>query len=255
MKKLSIALVLSLLLSMFAVSASAANFVASVQQKAAPTIQENEQYAQQNANSAGAAILNQSGDIVAGVSTSDIVVTAVSSVDDSAVSAEIQARLSAAYDQIENADSLRALLPEIDAILEDLGFEGTADDLVVQELFDLSATDEVKEYLEEDGNTLTVRMDADLDPDEFAVVLQNTEDDNWEYVEATINADGTVDASFDSLAPVAIAVDNYDVEVSPDAPTSPQTGTDLPVGWILVAVLAGVLLVGAFVVRKRHAAN
>jgi uncharacterized protein (DUF1330 family) len=255
MKKLSIALVLSLLLSMFAVSASAANFVASVQQKAAPeivayTTASGETVSDQYGNAAGALIRDQNGDTVAGVATSDIVVTPVSS-NDSAV----QARLSAAYDQIENADSLRALLPEIDAILEDLGFEGTADDLVVQELFDLSATDEVKEYLEEDGNTLTVRMDADLDPDEFAVVLQNTEDDNWEYVEATINADGTVDASFDSLAPVAIAVDNYDVEVSPDAPTSPQTGTDLPVGWILVAVLAGVLLVGAFVVRKRHAAN
>lgn len=261
MKKISVALVLTLLLGLFAFPVAAANFKDSVEQKQAPTVatitdKNGETITDKNGNPASAVIRDKNGNTVIGIAASEIVVTAIAD-KATALTEEAQEMMDNAYEQIQNVSSLAELVPELDDILKDLGFEGTAEDLVVQDLFDISVSDDVKEYLAA-GNTLTIRFEANLNADDLAVVLHNYEDDNWEVVDSEVNEDGTIDATFTSLSPVAIAVDSYDVAVdtSANAPTSPQTGNDFPFTGMIVALLVVcAVVVGVVVVRKKQTAN
>jgi hypothetical protein len=261
MKKISAVLVLTLLLGLFAFPASAANFKDSVEQKQAPTIttitdKNGETIKDKDGNAASAVIRDKNGNTVIGISATEIVITAVADTA-TELTQEAQEKMDNAYEQIQNASSLTELVPELDDILETLGFEGTVEDLVVQDLFDISVSDDVKEYLAA-GNTLTIRFDLEMDPDDLAIVLHNYEDDNWEVVDSEVNEDGSVDATFTSLSPVAIAVDSLNVEVdtSANAPTSPQTGTDHPVTGIFVAVLlVCAVVVGTVLIRRKKMAN
>jgi LPXTG-motif cell wall-anchored protein len=263
MKKISAVLVLTLLLGLFAFPASAANFKDSVEQKQAPTVttitdKTGETIKDKDGNAASAVIRDKSGNTVVGISATEIVITAVADTSASTeLTQEAQEKMDNAYEQIQNVSSLAELVPELDNILETLGFEGTSDDLVVQDLFDVTVSDDVLEYLAA-GNTLTLRFDLGLNPDDIAVVLHNYEDDLWEVVDSVVNEDGSVDATFTSLSPVAIAVDSLNVEVdtSDDAPTSPQTGTDHSVTWIVMAALMiCAVAVGAVLIRRKKMAN
>ena len=262
MKKFASLLMAALLLVAMALPASAAvNFVDSVEQKPAPTV---ETVTDASGNEVSAIIQDASGNEVHGVTADQMSITPVS--DLASAPAEIREQLEAAYEQIQNAASVANLVPDVDvaSILQTMGSSSSVEDLVVRDVFDVSVSGEAAEFLAQEGNAITIRFQLNIAPTSTLLVLHNYEGSNWEVIDddkVVINNDGSVDVSFDSLSPVAFVVDQTETDTSAstddDAPTSPQTGDSSlpPVAGAGLIALGTIALVSAVVVWKKRAQN
>ncbi len=153
-----------LLVAALVVSANAAEFTPSVEQKGAPT-----------------------------VSVSDtgkkVELTPVSESDEA--SAEAKALLEEAYKSVEAAKSLADVAPELTEVLAKLDSTADVADLVVRDLVHVSV-----EQGEDETTVLT--FDLDLDKDDVLVVMMYV-DGKWVAIDpelVTINANGTVSVQF-----------------------------------------------------------
>lgn len=262
MKKLALFLVAAMMLFTLAIPASAdVKFTGSVEQKPAPTV---EPITDENGNEVAAIIRDQNGNEVAGVDATQLTITPVS--DLANAPEEIREMLEAAYEQIQQAETIDDLVPDVDlnTVLQEMGSAASVDDLVVRDVFDVSVSGAAAEYLAQDGNNITFRFALNIAPTATLLVLHNYEGSNWELIDndrVVINADGSVDVTFDSLSPVAFVVDKTetDTSVSTDAnaPTSPQTGDSTlpPVAGAGLMVLGCVAVASAVVVWKKRAQN
>ena len=262
MKKFASLLMAALLLVAMALPASAAvNFVDSVEQKPAPTV---ETITDASGNEVSAIIQDASGNEVAGVTADQMSITPVSGAANAP--AEIREQLEAAYEQIQNAASVANLVPDVDvaSILQTMGSSSSVEDLVVRDVFDVSVSGEAAEFLAQEGNAITIRFQLNIAPSSTLLVLHNYEGSNWEVIDddkVVINNDGSVDVTFDSLSPVAFVVDQTETDTSAstddDAPTSPQTGDSSlpPVAGAGLIALGTIALVSAVVVWKKRPQN
>lgn len=262
MKKFASLLMAALLLVAMALPASAAvNFVDSVEQKPAPTV---ETITDASGNEVSAIIQDANGNEVHGVTADQMSITPVSGAANAP--AEIREQLEAAYEQIQNAASVANLVPDVDvaSILQTMGSSSSVEDLVVRDVFDVSVSGEAAEFLAQEGNAITIRFQLNIAPSSTLLVLHNYEGSNWEVIDddkVVINNDGSVDVTFDSLSPVAFVVDQTETDTSAstddDAPTSPQTGDSSlpPVAGAGLIALGGIAIVSAVVVWKKRAQN
>ena len=262
MKKFASLLMAALLLVAMALPASAAvNFVDSVEQKPAPTV---ETVTDASGNEVSAIIQDASGNEVHGVTADQMSITPVSGAANAP--AEIREQLEAAYEQIQNAASVADLVPDVDvaSLLSAIGSSSSVEDLVVRDVFDVSVSGEAAEFLAQGGNAITIRFQLNIAPSSTLLVLHNYEGSNWEVIDddkVVINNDGSVDVTFDSLSPVAFVMDQTETDTSAstddDAPTSPQTGDSSlpPVAGMGLIALGCVALASAAVVWKKRAQN
>lgn len=262
MKKLALFLSVLLIAVTLAAPASAAvNFTPSVEQKPAPTV---DTVTDANGNEVSAIIRDQNGEEVHGVSidSGELIVTPISQASQAAQA--ISEMLTKAYEQIQQADTIADLAPDVGDFLQTIGSASQVADLVVRDVFDVSLTGTAAEYLAQEGNNITLRFDVGVAPSATLIVLHNYEGSNWEIIpddRVVQNADGTVDVTFDSLSPIAFVVDSTETDTSAstdaDAPTSPQTGDSSlpPVAGAGLIVLGCVALASAAVVWKKRAQN
>lgn len=262
MKKLALFLSVLLIAVTLAAPASAAvNFTPSVEQKPAPTV---DPITDSNGDQVSAIIRDQNGGEVHGVSidSGELVVTPISQASQAAQA--ISEMLTKAYEQIQQADTIADLAPDVGDFLQTIGSASQVADLVVRDVFDVSLTGTAAEYLAQEGNNITLRFDVDISPSATLIVLHNYEGSNWEIIpddRVVQNADGTVDVTFDSLSPIAFVVDSTETDTSAsadaNAPTSPQTGDSSlpPVAGAGLIVLGCVALASAAVVWKKRAQN
>lgn len=99
---------------------------------------------------------------------------------------------------------LSVLIPELNDIAKSaLGEGATADDLVIRELFDVTAVcEDLIKLLEVEGNTITLTFKMVVPEEDFLTVM-TLNDGKWEQVEEVKNNDdGTVSVKFSQFCPV-----------------------------------------------------
>ena len=259
MKKLAVFMLAMALAVSTSISAIAAGFTPSVQGKDAPDVVITED---ENGNEVVANIIDESGDVIEQVYTTEITITPVSKSDEAPE--EIKGALDKAYQQIKSAASLTELVPEMPEFLKNISDDLTVENLVVRDLFDVTVDAETKALLEA-GNSIQLSFKLGVAADEFVVCLHNYSEDLWEVIDndkVKNNGDGTVTVEFTSLSPIAFAVQNTKgnapVKALDSVATSTTTNTEVKqnpntgVGNIAgVAGMALVASVAALVVAKR----
>ena len=247
-KKLSALLLTTVLVCASAVPVFADNFTSSVTQKEAPTI---ETVKMADGTEVGAIIYDKDGKEVEGVALDDIVITPISS-------DKASDELKEANDEIKAAASLKDICADIETTLAKTGSDAKVEDLVVSDLFDVQLPEEAEKLLQEEGNTITIRFNLGAKQGELLMSMVNCDGTKWEMVNQDgikINADGTVDVTFDKFCPVAFVKDSAAVSVNPNGPSSPQTSdfNMMPVAAAAAIVLAAAC--AAFVFGKNRKAG
>ena len=264
MKKIFVVLTAILLSMCLTMPALAAGFTPSVESKPAPELV---QMTDSNGNQKTAIIKDADGNEVAIPENVELVVTATSEKDKSPVS-DVQEMLTRAEEQIKNAANLGELTPDLAAALEeakanlqDQAVQSvTIEDLVVQDLFDVSFIKDGKtlEKLLQEGQSVTFAIQTNLTNDDLFFVLHNYSDTNWEVVkDIKLQDDGVLEITLTGgLSPIAIVVDGAaNLETDPEGPNSPQTGDELPVAYLMCAAIFGVAAAFLFSkARKQHTA-
>lgn len=100
---------------------------------------------------------------------------------------------------------------DLDEILKAMGLELTHDQLVVKDLFEVTAYGDYVHYLYDEEHSLEVTFTTDLDPEKPAVVIHSPDSVHWHIhpiKEAEIHADGTITLRMYDLGAVAILVEN-----------------------------------------------
>ena len=155
-------------------ASAAVNFVDSVEQKPAPTV---DTITDSNGNEVSAIIRDENGNEVLGVDAGEVTVTPISSLAQAA--GAIGEMLQNAFEQIQQADTIADLVPSIGDFLQSIGSAAQVADLVVRDVFDVSLTGSAAEYLAQGGNNVTLRFDVGIAPSATLIVLHNYEGSNW----------------------------------------------------------------------------
>lgn len=225
-KRLVSVLTAMLILLALPISASASNFTPSVEQKGAPAVSAVQD---KGGNSVSAIIRDAHGNEVIGVPATDLIVTPVSEAENAAD--DIRTKLLNAYKQINSVGSLSELADNLKTVLSQLSSETDVADLVVRDLFDVTVQGTYAEHLAAEGNSISIQFELGLEKDQLLLVLHNLADQQWEVIpndQVVRGDDGSVTVTFNSLSPVAFAVDNVDITADPNAPKSPQTSQGVP---------------------------
>lgn len=109
-----------------------------------------------------------------------------------------------AYDSIKDAESLTALIPGLDKVVAALDSSLNADELVVHDLFGITAEGDTAASLAK-GEAVTFSVKSDLKPGDVLVVVQYV-NGKWVALDPSavvINADGSVSVTVSSAAPIA----------------------------------------------------
>ncbi len=208
MKRLvSILLVIVTLFSFsLSVMASEVEFVPSITNKGAPefavTIDEN-----------GKKVigkLKDSNDNVIAIEYEDhVVITSVSDADSSTeIPKDAKDTLKKVYDELCMPDTkLSELCPELnDLVAEKVCPNKNADDLVIRDLFDITALcDPLKTQLPTDGTVVDFNFKVNISADTFITAMVYV-DGVWKLVPTVNNGDGTITCTFEDICPVAFLV-------------------------------------------------
>lgn len=236
-----------------ATTAFAANFTPSVEDKGAPEIIVSED---EKGNEVVAIIRDEKDEEVVGVPTGELIVTSVAKAKEA--TEEIKGKLEYAKKQIQDASSIKDLVPEVEGVLKEIKSDAKVENLTVRDLFDVTLTGTYEEELKKEGNTVTVKFDLKLKPDATLMVLHNISGDNWEIIpndRVVRHTDGSVSVTFDSLSPVAFVVDKTETDTQLDA-NAPQTGEKMPIALYVGAGVLGVAAITFFCLahnkKKQH---
>lgn len=250
MKKIIGILMAVVLTVSLSVPALAVDFVPSVEQKGAPTVQE---VPDKQEELAAAIIHDEEKEEIISVPESHLIITPISEADEAP--AEIRDPLKAAYVQITQVEALSELVPEIISALKEHHEEVTEEDVVVRDVFDVTVVGDYEEHLEVVGHLITVRFELGLAPDALLLVLHNHEGSEWEIISSdrvVINEDGSVDVTFEDLSPIVFVVDGAVVTPDPDGPQSPQTGVEgMNMAGICALVLGAVIVAAALMLERK----
>lgn len=260
MKKFLMALLTVLLCLSLTAPAFAAEFTPSVEAKPAPELST---VVDSEGNAQTAIVTDASGNEVEIPDDIELTITSTAEKDESPV-AEIQEMLKRAEEQIRSAADLGELTAELAPALEkaketlqDEAVQSvTLQDLVVQDLFDVSFVKDGKtlEQLLQEGQSVTFALQTNLTDKDLFFVLHNYSGSDWEVVEnVELRNDGVLKITLDGLSPVAIVTDGaVNLEVSAAAPDSPQTGDALPTWELVAAAVLGIAAILFFVLARKQ---
>ncbi len=102
---------------------------------------------------------------------------------------------------------------DIDAVLAGMNLDLTHDDLVVKDLFEVTAYGDYVHYLYDDNYYLQITFDAKMNPGQHLVVIHSPDSEHWHIHdpnEVEVNADGTVTLNMYDLGAVAFLVEATD---------------------------------------------
>ncbi len=274
MKKVLAILIATVMLATLVLSVSAAedNFVPSITVKPAPDVSGNPD---DNGRVLIGQVVDENGNVVCDVYGDCIVITPISKVNTDVMPvAEADGEHNIVYDGIppEAAQLLKDVYAEISAegfdfstmndqlnklVEKDLGEGKDANDLVITEVFDITAIcEELRTHLPVDGNVLTLTFKGNYD-DKTPFYAMNYIDGEWQMVEeSVVNANGSVSITFEDFCPVV-----FMIPADQDGDTSsPQTGdtTDNTLWvFIMIASLAVIAVLAVAIHRnsKREQIN
>ncbi|MBQ8056715.1 MAG: hypothetical protein IJ275_00085 [Ruminococcus sp.] len=251
MKKL-LTLVMALVMALtITVSATAATFVPSIENKGAPQLiilDENE-----NGFVVGY-ITDKEGNKITTEYLDCFIITSITDALDknSDVPEDIRKELTDLYKEIcDESTKISDLCPDLDEIVkEKWGKDKTADDLVIKDFFDISGEcDEIKEHLSEDGSTIELTFDVGVAGDTFITAMVYV-DGKWQPVVDTINnGDGTVTVKFSQICPVAFLVPGTGENASVVSPTTADTSSVLV--WAGIMALSLVAIIALVIYRRK----
>ena len=205
MKKFLVLLMVLTIILSTAAAVFAAEFVPSVSFMSYPwllTLDEDE-----NGNKIIGYVEDAEGNVVSTEYHGCILITPVldAKKGESYLSKEAEKLLVDTYETLTAEDAkLSVLIPELNDIAKEaLGAEATADDLVIRELFDITAVcEDLIKHLEVEGNTITLTFKIVV-PQEAYFNIMTLNDGKWELVEdVKNNLDGTVSIKFSQFCPV-----------------------------------------------------
>ena len=87
--------------------------------------------------------------------------------------------------------------------------ETPAEDLVVRDIVKLDVSEKMAEALKEEGNTLDITFEMELEEGQNLIVMVKGADGEWIVIPAenvVVNADGTVTIGFTAVGVVAFVV-------------------------------------------------
>lgn len=192
------------------------NFTPSVSGKPAPSIvpvegSDGEQYV--------GYIRNRNGDVEIGIPDENYII--VTSVAERDYIADIltHEHLEWGYESILNVENVGDLVSdsddgtieaELDATLAELGLDMTHEQLVVKDLFEVTAYGDYLEYLYNEDYYVEVTFDANIDPDKALVVIHSEDSVHWHVhpiEEFAVSEAGTVTLKMYDLGAVAFLVE------------------------------------------------
>jgi len=256
-KKMTRILAMTLALAMVLVGAASAtavagsNFVASIEQKGAPTIA---QMTSADGTPCYGIVYNADGSEAYVITDAgELIVTPYSARVEAA--ADIRSNLESAYKDIAGAEDLSKLTKELEDTVNQLRTQIGIKDLGVAELFDITARGNLIDPLYQKGAKLVIVLETQVTLTEATFVLHDAFYDGagqWDLRPSTVLDEHHVQVTFDGLSHVALVVPIRDVPVDPDGPKSPDTGLESVWFW---AAAAAVVTVGCVVAasRKHHA--
>lgn len=106
---------------------------------------------------------------------------------------------------------------EIDEMLVQMGLDLVHDQLIVKDLFEVSAYGDYLEYLYNEGYSLELTFTTELDPEMPVVVIHSADSVQWHVhpiEEATVHEDGTITLRMYNLGTVAILIENPNYQLN-----------------------------------------
>mgnify|MGYP005800472399 FL=1 len=256
MRKLYAILLAGLIAASMAMPVSAAEFTPSVTQKETPAVV--------TTGGAAGVVTNAAGEVVGQISASDLVLTPVSQT--STADPAVSARLSNAYNQIRTS-SIQTIVPEVDTVLAQTAPDVDVQNLVVRDMFDVSATGAAAELMNDASTSVAVTFNVDnLSPNQFLMVLCLNADGQWEIIpedQIIRDANGNITVALNGPATLAFVVDSTQNSQSLSSGeeliidynvASPQTGgsdTTDSVSVVPVAALSGAAAAGFILLARR----
>ena len=238
----------ALLVVAMGAAAMAAGFTPSVESKPAPEVVS---IKGSDGTTYAGIIRDENGNEVIGVPDGALIVTPVSQKDSTSYE-KVKERLKRAYETIQSATDLSTLCADLARIAQEYSSSFSVKDLVVRDLFDVSVVGTYAQYLDTDGDTITVRFKVSADPQALVGVLFTLDGETWQTIpEDRIirNSDGTVNIILDAEGVVAFLFDGGKLSVSTDGVTSPQTGEPEPDYLSLAVAGAAAVVTAAFLGR------
>lgn len=174
------------------------------------------------------------------LSKDDLTVTPV--VDASTLAPEVAQRLETAYSKISSAGSVASFIESAPALNQAVASalantSVSVEDLVMDSICEVTPTGAIAEKLAA-GQAVDIPFAVpSLKAGQVAIVLHYNSAGEWEVV-PSVTANGVVTATFTSLSPVAILVEEAAASTTASAVVSPQTGAT---GFETIAV-AGIAL-------------
>lgn len=174
------------------------------------------------------------------LSKNDLKVTSVSDV--STLAPEVAQKLEAAYSEIRSAGSVAAFIESAPAVKEAVSAalantSVAVENLAVESICEVTPTGAIAEKLAA-GQAVEIPFSVpNLKAGQVAIVLHYNNAGEWEVV-PSVTANGVVTATFTSLSPVAILVEDAATSTGTSTVESPKTGAT---GFETIAV-AGIAL-------------
>ena len=207
---------LVLMAAMLSVNAFAAEkFTPSVEQKEAPAIVAPKTEHKVNGKPA-VVVKDEKGEVVNAQAVDAIKVTPVSSFKDKDAAKPqteeekvVAESLDKTYTEIVEAKSLDVLAPELPDVLKELKVDTKVEDLVVQDLINVSVPKEMEDILLVEGNTIDLTFEMEVEEGKELIVMVQTADGEWVVISGdaiVIDDDGTVTISFPVVGNVAFIV-------------------------------------------------
>lgn len=233
--------------------AYAATFTHSVTAKPAPPVIK---IIDENGVPAAAFISNKKGSGGMLVPFGELIVTPILEKEQAAT--DINLQLTVAYEEIKSK-KLSELSDAFQDYLKINSPDLTEEDLVIRDCFDATVRGTYKDYLDVEGNRITIRFDVGIEEDAFFMVMINTgilEGEQWEIIAAediVHHPDGSISITFDHLCPVLFITDVSQVAIDPDGPESPKTGDALYGKNFGLGIFAAVMIgAGIIIVAKKR---
>lgn len=113
-------------------------------------------------------------------------------------------------DETVTCDAHESVAVLIDEVLAQKGLDLTCEQLVIKDLFEITAYGEYLEYMYDEDHYLEFTFDANLDPNKALVVIHSADSEHWHVhtiEEENMNADGTVTLKMYDLGAVAFLVE------------------------------------------------
>ena len=231
---LNVILVLSLLAAMAVPAlARSVDFVPSISDKGAPGVVGSGEIKDTNGNSVG---------------TADSTVVVITPVSEAKTSDKIsdadEKNLLDAYDKLTSGDKAYGLCPGLEDLADKLYDGVKEEDLVVRDLFDVSLNNTDLEGKVGNGNTITLKLDANVAKGDKVLAMVKDGDTWTPAVNVVNNGDGTVSVTLNALGAVVL--------MTATASGSSVTGDTTQVAFWGIAVVLSLGAIVTMVSLKRR---